>query len=245
MATKLNQILAIEKGVKSRVYATFTELHKATQKATLLNGFHKTYQPKGEDGERYPAESQKVRVNHVEVFKQVARGLTELFDITATKDWTNCKARADIVVDGEILLTDVPATYLLFLEKQLSDLHAFVSKFVELDSGEDWNLDSSTGLHKTESIQTHRTKKVQRPIVLYDATEHHPAQTQLITEDVVVGYWSTVKMSGAIQAPRKRGLLDRIDRLTRAVKYAREQANAIEADRQHPGRKVFDFLFSE
>ncbi len=245
MATKLNQILAIEKGVKTRVYSTFTELHKATQKPTLLNGFHKTYQPRDEDGERYPAEHQKVRVNQVDVFKQVARGLTELFDITATKDWTNCKARADVVVDGETLLADVPATYLLFLEKQLSDLHTFVGKFVELDTGEDWNLDASTGLHKTEPMQTHRTKKVQRPIVLYDATEHHPAQTQLITEDVVVGYWSTVKMSGAIQAPKKRVLLERIDKLQHAVKFAREQANSIEAEQQHPGKKVFDFLFAE
>ena len=38
---KLNQILAIEKGIKTRVYGEFTELHNATQKPALMNGFHK------------------------------------------------------------------------------------------------------------------------------------------------------------------------------------------------------------
>jgi hypothetical protein len=41
--------------------------------------------------------------------------------------------------------------------------------------------------------------------VLYDATEHHPAQTQLISEDVIVGWWETVKHSGAIPRPRQEG----------------------------------------
>ena len=64
-----------------------------------------------------------------------------LFDITATKDWANCTARANVVLDGKPLLEDVPATYVLFLEKQLSDLHTFVGKMSELDPGSDWSVD--------------------------------------------------------------------------------------------------------
>ncbi len=36
---KLNQIIAIEKGIKSKAYAHVTELHKACQKPDLFNGF--------------------------------------------------------------------------------------------------------------------------------------------------------------------------------------------------------------
>ncbi|MCE9577024.1 MAG: hypothetical protein K8W52_28010 [Deltaproteobacteria bacterium] len=240
---KLNQILAIEKGIKTRVYADFTELHQATQKPALMNGFHKAYQPRDEDGETYPSESQKVQHNATEVLEKVAAGLTELFDITAIKDYANCTARADVVVDGRALIKDVPATYLLFLEKQLSDLHTFVAKMAELDPGSDWNVDPGTGLFKTEPTATQRTKKLQRPIVLYDATEHHPAQTQLITEDVIAGQWVTIKYSGAIPAPRKKQLLNRIEKLTNAVKFAREQANGVETTEQKVGRHVFDYLF--
>jgi len=241
---KLNQILAIEKGIKTRVYGEFTELHQATQKPGLMNGFHKSYQPRDEDGETYPAESQKVQHNSTDVLDRVAHGLAELFDITATKDWTNCTARAGVQVDGRVLLKDVPATYLLFLEKQLSDLHTFLSKMSELDPGADWNADPGTGLFKTDPMTTQRTKKVQRPITLYEATEEHPAQTQLITEDVIAGQWLTIKYSGAIAPPRKKQLLARIEKLSNAVKFAREQANSIEATEKKLGREVFDYLFS-
>jgi hypothetical protein len=242
---KLNQILAIEKGIKTRVYGEFTELHQATQKPGLMNGFHKSYQPRDEDGETYPAESQKVQHNSTDVLDRVAAGLAELFDITATKDWTNCAAKADVTVDGRVLLKEVPATYLLFLEKQLSDLHTFLAKMSELDPGSDWNADPGTGLYKTDPMTTQRTKKVQRPITLYEATEEHPAQTQLITEDVIAGQWLTIKYSGAIAPPRKKQLLARIEKLSNAVKFAREQANAIEATEKKLGREVFDYLFSK
>lgn len=240
---KLNQILAIEKGLKTRVYAEFTELHNATQKPALMNGFHKAYQPRDEDGETYPPESQKVQHNATEVFDRVAAILTELFDITATKDRANCEAKADVVVDGRVLVKDAPATYLLFLEKQLSDLTTFIAKMAELDPGSDWTVDPSTGLFKTEPSATQRTKKLQRPIVLYDATEHHPAQTQLITEDVIAGQWVTVKHSGALPAPRKRQLLGRIEKLANAVKFAREQANSVETSEQKVGGAIFGYLF--
>ena len=39
--------------------------------------------------------------------------MTEIFDLTARKDWSNCIARGDIVVDSVPLLVDVPVTYLL------------------------------------------------------------------------------------------------------------------------------------
>ncbi|MEJ7598096.1 MAG: hypothetical protein WKG01_09330 [Kofleriaceae bacterium] len=240
---KLNQVLAIEKGIKTRVYSEFTELHQATQKAPLMNGFHKSYQPRDEDGETYPAESVKVQHNAAEVLDRVASSLAELFDVTATKDWANCTARADVVVEGRALIKDVPATYLLFLEKQLADLHTFITKLTELDPGSDWSVDPSTGLYKTDTTLTQRTRKVQRPITLYEATKEHPAQTQLITEDVIAGTWMTIKYSGAMPAPRKKQLLTRIEKLTNAVKFAREQANASEAPDKKLGKEVFDFLF--
>ncbi len=242
---KLNQILAVEKGVKTRVYAQITELHKATQKPLLMNGFEKNYQRKDEDGENYPPESQRVQFSYSEVTQQISEALVELFDITATKDFANCHVKADVVIDGEVLLKDAPATYLLFLEKQLSDLQTFFQKMSVLDTSSDWSLDISTELYKTNPMQTQRTKKVQRPIVLYDATEHHPAQTQLITEDVVVGHWTTVKTSGAIPKPKKKSVLARIDKLSNAVKYAREQANSAEVKHQHVGKDILGYLFRD
>ena len=73
--------------------------------------------------------------------------------------------------------------------------------------------------------------------------QEHPAQTQLITEDVIAGSWLTIKYSGAMSAPRKKQLLARIEKLSNAVKFAREQANAMDVQDKKCGKEVFDFLF--
>jgi hypothetical protein len=52
--TKLNQIIAVEKGIKSKAYAEVTDAHQRLQKSALLAGIARTYQPKDEEGEQYP-----------------------------------------------------------------------------------------------------------------------------------------------------------------------------------------------
>lgn len=241
---KLNQIIAIEKSVKSQTLRELTDAHKTLQKTPLLSGISRTYRPKDEEGEQYPPESTKVQVNAEEVIRDVQETLIQLFDITATKDWNNSAARANVVIDGQTILDDVPVTYLLFLEKQLADLHTFVKKLPILDASETWNLDPSTDTYATEPIQTLKTKKVPRNHVKAEATEHHPAQVEVYYEDVVVGYWRTIKFSGALPAKRINELLLRVQKLQHAVKFAREEANNIEVDEHKIGKRVFDYLFA-
>jgi hypothetical protein len=178
-----------------------------------------------------------------EILKQVAETLTKLSDVTATKDWANCTAKADVLVDGTVLLKDVPATYLLFLEKQLTDLHTFVKKLPVLDSAETWEYDSTQDCYATEPTQTVKTKKIPRNHVKAEATEHHPAQVEVYYEDVVVGYWRTVKYSGALPAKRVNELLARVEKLQQAVKFAREEANNTEVEDVKIGGKLFQYLF--
>jgi hypothetical protein len=120
---KLNQVIAIEKGTKSRSLQDLTEAHHTLQKPALLAGIARTYRPKDEEGEQFPPESTRVQVKAEDVIRKTSEVLTKLFDVVATKDWANCTAKADVTVDGTVLLSQVPATYLLFLEKQLVDLH--------------------------------------------------------------------------------------------------------------------------
>jgi hypothetical protein len=241
--TKLNQIIAVEKGVKSRSFQELTEAHHNLQKSTLLSGISRTYQPKDEEGEQLPPESTKVQVKAEEAIRQTTAILTRLFDVTATKDWANCAAKADVVVGGETLLREVPVAYLLFLEKQLVDLHTFVRKLPVLDAAESWSYDESADSYATDPIQTVRTKKVPRNHVKAEATEKHPAQVEVYYEDITVGYWRTVKFSGALPARRINELTERVEKLQQAVKFAREEANGLEVTEQQTGEKVFRYLF--
>jgi hypothetical protein len=52
-----------------------------------------------------------------------------------------------------------------------------------------------------------------------------------------------VKFSGALPAKRVNDLLERVEKLQHAVKFAREEANNIEVDQQKVGRTLLQFLF--
>jgi hypothetical protein len=241
--TKLNQIIAVEKGVKSRSAQDLTQTQHDLAKPALLAGISRTYQPKDEEGEQLPPESTRVQVRAEDALKKVGAALTRLFDVTATKDWANRTAAADVVVDGTVLVADVPVPYLLFLEKQLADLQALVRKLPVLDASESWNLDPSTDAWKTDQVRTIRTKRVPRNHVKAEATEHHPAQVEVYYEDIAVGYWTTVKFSGALPARRLHELQERIEKLQQAVRFAREEANNTEVADHRVGDTVFGYLF--
>jgi hypothetical protein len=244
MAKKLNQIIAVEKSVKSRALQELTEAHHSLQKTALLAGISRTYRPKDEEGEQLPPESNKVQVKAEEVIRQTTETLTRLFDVVATKDWANCRAKADVVVDGQKLLSDVPATYLLFLEKQLIDLHTFIKKLPVLDGAETWTFDPSADCWATEAVSTLKTKKIPRNHVKAEATDKHPAQVEVYYEDVTVGYWRTIKFSGALPAKRVNELLTRVEKLQEAVKFAREEANNLEVEDVKVGEAFLGYLFA-
>lgn len=248
MTTKLHQTTAIIKGVKARVYSEVTNLHKESQKPEPFGGFAKTYRKKDEDGEDYPPENKRVVLVASEVLRKLAKLETEVFDLTAQQEWANTKARADVIVEGKTIIAQAPVTYLLFLEKQLTDIRTFVDKMPTLDENRDWSADPNSRLFRTEKVTTHKTKKVQRPIVKYDAVikdgQALPAQTEMITEDVITGWWDTVFHSGALPTPRKEELLERIDKFLKAVKVAREAANDQEVEEHKVGEAVFGYLFA-
>jgi hypothetical protein len=236
----MNQIIA---GEKAKAGSAMTAAYHQLQKPAPLAGVSRTYRLKDEEGETLPAESTRVQYSVDQAIQDIRGTLARLFDVTATKEYGNTQAKGNVVVGGLILLADVPATYLLFLEKQLVDLHTFVAKLPVLDPSESWRRDENTGHHATESVQTKRTKKIPRNHVLSEATDRHPAQVQVYHEDMVVGYWTTVKFSGAIPATRQAELLHGVEELQRAVKFARGEANAREVEDVKAGEKVLAYIF--
>lgn len=243
--SKLNQIIAVTAGKKADAHKVKTEVHHLFQKQGLLDGINRTYQPKTEDGDKLPSESKHIQVKVADGLSKVRNSLTDLFDVVASQDWGNTVAKADVVVDGVAVVLQAPVTYLLFLEKQLVDLHTFVEKLPVLDSAKLWEYDPSTDAYATKPVQTVKTKKVPKNHEKAPATDKHPAQVEVYHEDVVTGYWTTVEHSGAIPAKNRNEMLDRVRKLQDAVKSAREEANTTPVDNQKVGRAVFDYLLGK
>lgn len=241
--TKLNQILAIEKGAKAGAEKTLTAAYRRLDKQPLLSGISRYYTPVDDEGEQLPSESSRVQVTAKDEISDVREALVDMFDVVAAKEWANTEAKADIVVDGQVLLANVPATYLLFLEKQLVNLHTFILSLPTLDPVAIWHYDDTKGVYTTNPVETTRTTKIPRNHVRAEATDKHPAQVDVYHEDVITGRWTTVKLSGALSAAVVREMADRVEKLQRAVKFAREAANTHEVEQREVGEQFLDFLF--
>lgn len=240
--TTLAQWVGIRKGASQQATSRLTVLHRESQKAASYSGLSKKYRSKDEGGEVFPDENKRVALVATQVLQEAKEIESDWWDVIATCESGNQQASADLVVDGQVLLTGASVPLLLFLDKRLKDLRVFVEKLPTLDPNEDWTKDPNGDVYKTEKQTTHRTRKTQKPIVLYHATEHHPAQTQMVTEDEIAGWWDTVKTSGALPIPQQRQLLQRLDALIRAIKFAVEKANASEVEKQSVADPIFGWL---
>jgi hypothetical protein len=243
--SKLNQIIAVAAGKKTQTQKAITEAYQNLQKSAQLEGISRTYKPKDDEGEQFPAEKKLVQLKVSEAVRAVTAALTELFDVVATQDAANCSAKADVVVDGTAIVRGVPVTTLLFLEKQLVDIHTFVDKLPTLDPGEAWSYSADVDHYVSEPYQTSKTKKIMKNHVKAEATKEHPAQVETYTEDVVVGYWTTLKFSGAVPAKERNEMLDRVKKLQEAVKCAREEANGMEVESKKLGGAVLQYVFGK
>lgn len=247
MPTTQATINALIVGAKTTTQRGLTDLHRLAQPGEHLGGIIKSYRPFDDEGEQLPAQTNYPRVVAENLLPDVARILDRLFHLQLTQDATNMEAKADIVVDGAVILADVPVTFLLFLEKQLVDLRTFVAKLPRLDEAERWHVDpDGEGWWASDPAQTARTTKVLKSFIKWapPGPEYsQPAQVELFHEDVRQGTWTTVKLSGAMPGARVRDLANRVDALIDAVKTAREQANTtVAVDRDVA--PIFAYLFA-
>lgn len=241
---KLHQVLALQKGAMGDAHTALTRAHHDLMKTQLLTGRRKTYRPANdEDTTVFPSEYQKVQLLGTHVISSMLETQVRAFDLTAARDYTNTRARASVIVDGNVLVQDAPTPYLLWLDKQIENLETFVKKLPVLNPEFNWNPDPAEGW-ATDPVETTKTKKVKKVLVLHPGTDKHPPQVAAIDEDVVQGYWTSIQYSGALPQADVNAVLRRLRVLHDAVKVAIAEANAVEADTPKHGRSVFDFLFA-
>ena len=241
---KLNQINAIVTSRKSETDKALNELNKLVAKETFFAGRERTYRPVDEvNGQKLPPESQRVQQRADDLIRQAIGKWTELWNLVYTQDTGNQQAKADLVVDGQALLSQVPITFLLFIDKQVNDLETFIAKLPTPDPAEEWSHDPNSGLLRSRATESVRTSKEPTVIVKYEATEKHPAQTELFTKDVPVGNWTQILYSGAITTDRKNQILERVRKLQDAIKTSKEQANLLEVEKQKAADPLMSYLF--
>jgi len=243
---KLHELLAVEGDLKSKAQHALAEAKGLfSSGAGKFVGQIRRYHPMDDGGERLPDESTRLATGVESELEDMIPAVSAWFDASVQKEVTNQSTSADLVVNGVTIAKGLPATALLNLEGKLAELKAVYMAVPITDPSEKWSKDPNLGFYVSDTRETRRTKKVTKPVVLYEATKEHPAQVQAIQEDVPVGTWLTTIHSGQISALDKAKMLNRVDELLIAVKSARQRANDIEVKDVHVGNAIFQYIHAE
>lgn len=244
--TALHQIVAVVKDRKNKAKTSLTTAYETLKQGNLFNGFRKTFVPLQEvEGvvDIVPQEIKRTQTNVQEIFNSLKTVLVENIDVVATQDYGNTKAVADLTF-GTYTINNVPATHLLFLESTVEDLITAINAVPTLDPNERWTWNANENNWWSEIVLTMRAKKTKRPLLMAPATDKHPAQTQLIEEEVQTHRIETIKSSGAMPLVTKTELLRRANNLLEEIKKTRQRANQTMVEQQNIGQKLFDYIFT-
>lgn len=167
-------------------------------------------------------------------------------DVVYQKEHMNALAKADVELDGQVLVKEAPVMFLLALEGRLKKLMEMAQTIPTLAPSMSWIADGGFRLRgaskAVDPVSKSKTAKQLQHQVLVPATEQHPAQVEKWFSDAVVGKITEQIWSGMISPAEKSDLLGRIDSLMRAVKQARQRANGQKAENLHVAKGLYDYI---
>jgi len=244
---KLHQLLAVESDLNSAYQNVLNETQTVFEKkANLFFGAVKSLRMFDEnDKTKYTNEHQQLATTVPKRLAYTKDFITNYLDALLQKESTNQLAKADLVVNGIEIAKDVPATFLLGLEKRLTAIRAVYKVIPTLTQGTAWEVDESMGSDAYKAIHTDKkfkTKKGFMHKVLYEATKEHPAQIEKWEEVENVGEYSIDTWCGMISSADKADILKRIDNLIIAVKKARQSANSCDVVKATIGSKIMNYI---
>lgn len=248
---RLHELLAVEqdrKGNAERSRSQTLDTFRSRQNHFI--GLRRTFKPftvdeaQGEfGGERVEADTRLVKTVPEELGHLFA-SIGEAMDVGFQVDEANTEARADLEFQGEVIAEQLPATFLLQLEKRLREVRSVLKEVPTFDPVRIWSADPEADkkhVLRAEPVLTIRKQRTRKYNVMYDATEHHPAQIDVVEIDEPVGEIRTYDWTGKISPRKRTALLEQADALIEAVKRARSRANAVEVN---PEKKIAAKIFA-
>lgn len=232
--TKLHALLAVEKTKASALGRLVDDTKHKFGKPEYFKGHIKTLKmlednPANTALEESSREHKNLPTTVQETLDYLMKFWADHEDILFQKNKSNQLAKADLMFRGNVLVRDVPVDELLGLESRLESLRGLMHTMPTLDAAGSWVVDSSLGrpgvhVSKDDSIVI-KTEKKMTAVVLYEATDKHPAQIEKIQQDVPVGKFIWRSYSGAATSLQKAEVLSVLDDLISEAKQARMRAN--------------------
>ena len=243
--SKLYRHLGLESEKKTLAIKMMAETLRVFKGADLFYGRFKKYTPLAENGEPLPEERKELVTTVNERLAWNAKSVIEMIDNMAVKDKANQEAVSTIKI-GNAEIRDLPATFLLAMEKKLREIRSVYDACPTLDMSVQWaKSQENKDKYVNGPIKTYRTAKVTKGVELSKATDKHQAQVEKVVEDVTIGTYETTTYSGALHPEQKARYLARIDQLIEIFKSARMEANSVEIKKVEVGKAIFDFIHAD
>jgi len=243
----LHELLAVDAdldGAHKKILAETKKTFKDKEGHFL--GMHKKLEVFSEDDKiDYPETNKQMVTTVAKKLTYMSKTEVRYFDSMLQKELTNQVAVADLVVDGKVIATGIPATFCLGMETRLKHLRDVYGSIPTLAPGVSWMKDSTLGedIYKEEfPAEKLKTETIIEPVVLYKHTPEHPAQIKEMSKVVNVGKYITKVTSGMLSPADKSVLLERIDKLIRAFKQARQRANTTTVVKRNIGKELFSYI---
>lgn len=247
---KLHELLAVEDSLMTKFKVVLQEgVSTLSSKEHLFKGTTINQQSllDKEDPKyhKYPDTTHTVPVQETVhnklryIFEDAAR----YFDAVAQKDATNREANADLIIDEKVILKNVPAITLLFLENKFKGIRSLIESVKTLDPAKVWSkTPGQDGVFQTPESAVAIEEPVQEFPIVAPATDKHPAQVKEVTKHVVRATKRTVEMSGLISPQEKSNLMSRCDKIINACKTARQRANDVATKDVQVSKELFEYL---
>lgn len=244
--SKLHELLAVESDLDNVQKTIVAEAQNTfSKKPHMFFGFEKRLENYNESAPEAPRERQELTTTVNSKLYYVNDHIIRYFDAVLQKELTNQTAKADIYIGDKVIAKDIPTTFLLGLETKLKSVRALYAAIPTLPSGIGWDKDASLGddIYRARNPEKkYRTAKTFKHKVLYEATDHHPAQIERWEENENIGMYVTDKWTGLISPAQKSEYLERLDILLRAVKKARQRGNNTPVVKEIIGIELFEYI---
>jgi hypothetical protein len=246
--SKLHEVLAVDGDLAGTAKAILEEtVNTFAKKPEHFLGTNKSYLPLLEGEAEMPEERKEYTTTVDDKLTYTFESVIRHYDAFLQKEATNQIAKADLIVDGKTIASNVPATALLGFETKLKELRKVFEAIPTLQPGVAWEADKTVDdrgnvFKRVHPEEKNRTVKQFRSQVLYPATDKHPAQIEKWEEPAVVGRYVTNVWCSMLTPARKSDLLGRVDSLIQAVKQARQRANDVDVLKVNIGDALAKFI---
>jgi hypothetical protein len=244
--SKLHEVLASEQSVQGNFNAVFRESLHVFSDNSKFHGLKKTYT--GTDDsvkDNVPDEVINMVTTVPERLAYTGKHFKDALKHVLSKEKTNGSGRAVTTLKIGDVEVEATATELLALEKKLAEMLKMFEHLPTRDAVLNWKQSElGDNIQEADPVVSYRTLNFKDYKTVAPATDKHPAQVVELNSSKQIGYYTTVKYTGAISSVKKAALIDRLKNFTAEVKAARSRANEVDVVESEIPSAVTEYLFN-